>query len=186
MNRELDLLQVAIQDASRAAFKNCLEAHPSEQFYAFALYTDDNLMGMNAAANSEEGYQKEVDKNKEYLDEIGTVDLQHLRWATVEWSYDHLGKQYFQNVDNSLRQASQNEFETNNEFQIRKAQVLNAMIVAWRNLDRDGFFGIGAERKKVTIFASTSDSDQGFEAENDSARALNPDSVFQSFIARYE
>jgi uncharacterized protein DUF4303 len=109
-----------------------------------------------------------------------------LRWATVEWSYDHLGKEYFQDVDNSLSQVSQNKLETNNQFQIRKAQVLNTMIVALRNLDSEGLFGIGAERKKVTVFASTSDSDQGFEAENDSARALNPDSVFQSFMARYE
>ena len=190
MNQEFDLLQVVIQDTARMVFKNLLETHQGEQFYVFALYTDDSLASMYAAANSEEGYQRQLDENKKVWGalgtELGTADLQILRWAIVEWAYDFVGKEHFQGVDNMLSQVSQNKFEISDELQIRKAQILNIMIVALRNLDQEGLFGIGENRRKVTIFASTSDSNQGFEAENNSARALNPASVVQSFIARYE
>ena len=186
MNREFDLLRVAIQNATRVTFKNLLETHQDEQFYVFALYTDDSLTSIYAAANSEEGYQKQVDKNKEVWSKLGIADFKSIRWTIVEWAYDYVGKENFQDVNNLLCQVSKNKFQNDNESPTSKEQVLDTMIVALRNLDREGLFGVGEDRKKVTVFASTSDSDQGFEAENDSARALNPDPVFQSFIARYE
>jgi uncharacterized protein DUF4303 len=67
MNREFELFRVAIQNAARAAFKNLLEVHRDEEFYAFALYTDDNLTGITAAAIVSKGIKKQSTSIKRRL-----------------------------------------------------------------------------------------------------------------------
>ncbi len=191
LNLDYDKLRTAILDAARLSFTNLLEAHPDEQFYAFSLYTDDDVTSVYSSANSEEEYQQAIIKFKEAFDEdeMEKADLNSLRWAYVEWAYDCFGKVYFEDLNNLLGDINQNKAEmTINDFIMHKKQVLNALITALYDLNKEGLFGDGEDREQVTVFASTSDcdSDEGFQSQNDSAKILNPESVFQSFLTRYE
>ncbi|WP_254217692.1 DUF4303 domain-containing protein [Burkholderia multivorans] len=60
------------------------------------------------------------------------------------------------------------------------------MIEVLRLLDQEGLFATGAEREKITLFVTISDDDGSVDLENKSAKVLNPPSVFDRFIKRYD
>jgi hypothetical protein len=55
------------------------------------------------------------------------------------------------------------------------------MIRALADLDKEGFFGTGEARERVTLFCTISDSDDAPGLENESARRLNPAAVYEAF-----
>ena len=196
MSVDFQALRTATREAAEQAFAEVRGAHPDEHFYAFALYTDDGVMTVEPAANTEEGFRRKVGDGRE----TNPAQSNYYRWATAEWAYEAAGSEHFQaaydllNVperyDGDGAEEAEEEdpdeaFEEDERFVAFKKQVIETMVEALSRLDSEGFFGSGGVREEVTLFVSISDSDAAQEVENDSARKLNPPAVYERFAARY-
>lgn len=168
-------LRKEIKDAARRAFEAVTRSHPSEGFYAFALYSDDGAMTVAPAANSEEGL---VRKAQEY----SYSDIPDwLRWSTAEWDYEHVGSEHFAAVHEILN-VQYDCSET--EFEAFRTKLYETMIQALGDLDAEEFFGTKEMREAVTVFCSISDSDGAEQLEDASAQQLNPSTVYEKFKNR--
>ena len=177
--------QAAVRDGARAAFREVRAVHPSEHFYAFALYTDDGVMTVVPAANSEESFGRKGG---------GKAEAAYYRWATGEWAYKAVGSEHFgaayvllngEGRDGEDAEA-EDEWEESPQFAEFRRQVIESLVGALVDLEGEGFFGRGAAREGVTVFVSVSDSDDTVEIENESARRLNPPAVYERFAGRYQ
>jgi len=173
-------LRVLIRDGAKRAFTSVRDEHPDEQFYAFALYTDDGAMSLLPAANSEQRYQHAVE-NYGFTDER---ELKYLRWSTAEWAYEAFGN-HFRAVDERFDPPDYDDPNDVAAFVAFQQQFHAAIVNALSDLDADGFFGTGDAREKVTVFVTISDSDEAERLERKSVRKLNPRPVYQRFIHRY-
>lgn len=169
--------QKEIAQATRASFGDLRSAHPSEHFYAYSLYTDGSAMTIMPAANSLEAL---ADVRKE-LDVEDDEQAPELKWSTGEWRYEAWKASGFNGISSKLRSRIESE-----DVAVRAKEVHADMIAAFRLLDRDGFFGVGAARDEIVLFVSISDDDAAFRLENESARILNSPAVFQAFATRYQ
>jgi hypothetical protein len=155
--------------------------HPEEDFYAFALYTDDGAMTVCPAANSEQGHQQAAAESGE----TDPDELRYWRWATAEWPCKADGEDQFQAAYDLLNPDDRDD-DDDEAFEELMVRLLDAMTDALGDLDEEGFFGTGAARDRVTLFVTISDSDLAEETENESAERLNPTSVFNRFAARWD
>jgi hypothetical protein len=57
------------------------------------------------------------------------------------------------------------------------------LVAALKRMDENGFFAKG--REDITLFISSSDDDEAFGMENQSAKRLNPEQVYTPFLVRY-
>ncbi|RQU04049.1 DUF4303 domain-containing protein [Burkholderia cepacia] len=171
-----------IADAARVTYRALLAAHPGEHFYAFALYTDSGAMTVVSAANSEEGLMR----IREQMEVGDDEDAPEFTWATGEWAYEAAESDSFNPLCKKLADTVLGpNFPEANFGQFFKS-LQSDMIEALRLLDQEGLFGTGAEREKITLFVTISDDNGAEELENESAKILNPPTVFDRFIKRYE
>ncbi|MBN1287971.1 MAG: DUF4303 domain-containing protein [Anaerolineae bacterium] len=174
-------LRTAVRAASEKAFTQIRENHPDEEFYAFALNTDDSVLTAVECANSEEGFQRAV-KRFAYTD---PADLSYLRWNVPEWAYESIATEFSPAVHQALNGAERSHIEESLGFVAFRERVHQTMIEALQDLEANHFFGTGNVREKITVFVSISDSDLAERLENVSAQKLNPVSVYERFLARY-
>lgn len=174
-------LRILMRDGAREAFSGIQTDHPDEQFYAFALYTDDSADSLLPAANSEQGYQRTVER----YSATDARELAYLRWSTAEWAYEafDVSKNHFRGVRECL--SSLDRSWPDESFVAFRQQYFATMINALLDLETEGFFGVGDVREKVTVFATVSDSELAEGLEKKSVRKINPRSVYQRFIHRF-
>ncbi|MBN3822062.1 DUF4303 domain-containing protein [Burkholderia sp. Ac-20384] len=170
-----------IADAARATYRALLAAHPDEHFYAFALYTDSGAMTVVPAANSDEGL-KRIRKRMEVGDDEKAPEF---TWATGEWAYESAEADSFNPLCERLADTVLGPNVPEAMFDAFFKKLQRDMIDALRQLDREGLFGIGAEREKITLFVTISDDNGAAALEHESAKVLNPPAVFDRFIKRY-
>ena len=92
MSIDFSKLHAEVKEAATTAVIELRSAHPSEHFYGFALYTDDGVAGICAAANSEEGLTSAILRYK-FKDPRENIAL---RWDTGEWQYEGFGSSHKQ------------------------------------------------------------------------------------------
>jgi hypothetical protein len=174
-------LEYEIYRAARNAFDDLRKAHPDEEFYAYALYTDSDAGTVCPAANSLREFAKAVSQESD----LSAADLAYYKWATSEWAYEFGKASYFKEISAQLM-ASVLALENQANHATFKRNVAASMTGALKKLDADGFFGVGAEREKLVLFISVTDDDSAESVENESARLLNPKSAYERFALRYE
>jgi hypothetical protein len=177
MGMDWNALQHKICKAARKAFDDLRKAHPEEEFYAYALYTDSGAMTVLGSANSVRGLEKAISQQSDAL----AATLAYYKWATPEWAYEGWKSSYFKETSEQIGTSNDRA-----AFPSFKRNVLVSMTGALKKLDDEGFFGAGAEREKVVLFISVTDDDSAESIENESANVLNPKSVFEKFALRYE
>lgn len=164
-----------IYEATKKAFISLKASFPSEDFYAYALYTDSGAMTVVPAANSLQGLQCK-------LNEDSDPSLKpYYQWASAEWKYEAWKADEFVDICKTLRESP--ERVSFNAFQI---DLFKSMTFALKRLSNEGFFGEGAEREKVTLFITISDDDCAEQVENESAKTLNPLNAARLFLARFD
>jgi hypothetical protein len=183
---DFDVLRQMIRTAARRAFEDVRLAHPDEHFYAFALYTTDDIAGVNPAANTEEGYAR---KRARYAAEWGWPEMALIgdfRWAPYSWKYECYGATHFREVGALINGNHNPERYDRSDplgFVNFKAGVFASMVLALADLESEGYFGVGQARQALTVFCSVADSGCAPWLEADSARRLNPPGVFETFAA---
>ncbi|HEX8913690.1 MAG TPA: DUF4303 domain-containing protein [Humisphaera sp.] len=186
---DFDALRADIREGAREAFAAVRKAHPGERFYAYALYSDDDPTTVCAAANTEEAVARNLERargRKDYdaADDAETAAM--YRWSTGDWAYEGLTSAKLNAVCKVLFDRAIGGGQTEAARKAFRKGVYDAMIAALAELDAEGFFGKGADRKKVTLFCSISDSDDALKLENRSAKALNPAPVVATFAKRWK
>lgn len=169
------VLSDEIYEATKKAFVSLEEAFPSEDFYAYALYTDSGAMTVVPAANSLQGLQSKLD------DDNDQSLTSYYQWASSEWKYEAWKSEEFAHISKALRESPERV-----RFDVFKENLIKAMVLALKKMDNDGFFGEGAKRKKITLFITISDDDSAEWVENESAKALNPPDTADLFLNRFD
>lgn len=119
--------------------------------------------------------------------EIGAdEDAPEFTWAIGEWAYEAAESDSFNPLCKKLAGTVPAPNFPEAKFDVFFEDLQSDMIEALRLLDQEGLFGTGAEREKITLFVTISDDDGSVEPENNSAKVLNPPSVFDRFIKRYD
>ena len=183
---EIDVRAVRreIKEAARRAFSRVRSDHPTDTFYAFALYSDGDGSTVCPSSNTEEAFArrvKECEPQRKELDEVLagsgiTFDdyMNYYRWGTSEWAHCYEGADQFETVSKLLNASS-----------IDKAAVYGSMVLGLKDLDADGFFGTGEAREAVTILCGITDSLDAVWLGLESARLMNPPPVYQAFAPQW-
>lgn len=188
-------LRREITNAARQAFAAIRSEHALERFYAFGLRTSGCAHGMMPAANSEQGFRCVLDKYERYradteatLAKIGMTYshyLKYYRWCTSEWAYETpVG---FARVWELLDECNCDIHieDSPASYDQRLGECYAAMILALKDLDREGFFGIGADREEVTVLCSNADSLETTWLTIESVRMINPATVADRFLPQW-
>jgi uncharacterized membrane protein YebE (DUF533 family) len=170
-------LRKLISEATLKFFCDLRETHTDEDFYAYALYTDSSAMTVLPSVNSTQKLQQIIEKAEDKT----LSSLAYYKWATSEWAYEGGQTDGFREISKKLRNSADREC-----FDQFKQKVLQTMIAALKALDEDGVFGTGVQREQVVLFITIVDDNDAEKIENESAKLLNPFSIYDIFIRRYE
>ncbi len=176
-------LRSIFRDDARDAYEDLIERRRGEHICAFALVTDDDVMGASAAGDTTERRTKRLSTRqprnaaeKKYLEwEFG--------WNTGEWDDIYTeqrprtkrprmdAKAYFQSMISFRKRWAAQSGQSGHAF---KRNALCAMVDALTDLDRQGLFGDGKRREEITLFVEITDSDASDIVKLKTARLLNP------------
>ncbi|OUT62203.1 MAG: hypothetical protein CBB71_02665 [Rhodopirellula sp. TMED11] len=166
-----------LRDGLRATFTELMAENPDLSFYTFALFTDDSLQFAHAAANSEEGLVKTLERYNADRDDDEPVTSNNMRWAYGDWQFfpieaeEHLAPVNLVLQDNFT--AEEDVFEAQIE------SLWKALLKGFSLLNEEGFFGEGDARSKITLLVVGHLSD---ETVDEWVEALNPEDVAQRFL----
>lgn len=165
--------------AASAAFGSLISEKSDEHFYAFALYTDEYAETISPSANSIERYEAKLRDTGE-SDEL---QIAAYKWATANWAYEAWNSKLFAGIYRELEKHRKTLPESEEDFALYKNSVHECMVAALKRMDENGFFAKG--RENITLFISSSDDDEAFDMENESAKRLNPEQIYLPFLQRY-
>lgn len=175
----LDAFNNQVYDALKAAFSELLHANPDQDFYAFALWTDDSLQFLHAVANTEEGLDSTVKHYKETIDPKYNTTSTHanLRWSYGDWlHFPEVGAEHFEKINEVLHANFHQEEGAFNEL---TESLWPYLLQAFQRLESEHFFGTGHDRSKITLLLV---GDLPTELVESWVTALNPADVAARFI----
>ncbi len=158
-------LRGLLTDAARAAFGELREGHPDEACYGFALELSPGGATVAASANTEEGLLRAAARYTAdgygSIEALASHEAGSLRWRTADWEYRSLGAEHF---------AAANALIAETVDPRDPGEVMDALVGACRDLNREDFFGWGPERDAVVVLVLTGDPADLLEL----ARDVNP------------
>ena len=90
------------------------------------------------------------------------------KWGTAEWAYEAWKSELFKGIYRDLEIHRKTLPESEVDHALYKNSVHECMISALERMDENGFFAKG--REDITLFISSSDNDEAFDMENQSAK----------------
>jgi hypothetical protein len=120
------------------------------------------------------------------LRDTGETDEQQIayyKWATAEWPYEAFRKELFTGIYRDLENHRKTLPKSSAEYEAYKKSVHECMISALKRMDENGFFAKG--RENIALYISSSDGDEAYDLENESAKRLNPEKIYLPFLKRY-
>lgn len=159
-------LQSRLSATLLVAFDALLVEIDGETPYAIALVTCESAMSIGFAATTEEHLA---------VQEFNADDAAYYRWSTAEWRNEGWRDDLFQDFTRSPRT------DTGDPGAYFDA-IVEAMQMALANLrsERD------PQLEGVTLFATVTDDDIAEDTENRTAKMLNPPSLSEGFLRRYD
>lgn len=179
-----------IYKAIKKDAKRVLKEIDGEQLYSVALVTDSDCITLFMALNT---YEFLETADEEYLemvkDDLSEEDMRQIKkgevcltkWLPDEWGYsdDECGE--LSKISQALykKEASNPE-----EYTKYKSLFFDTVTSAFKKVIDEKSFGENSE--EVTYFISTSDGDKIYEIENNSAKKLNSEKIYEQFLNRKE
>lgn len=180
MERFFGMFQEQLIDALRADCTELIKHIGAERLYAVALVTDSDAGTVYLGMNTEESLQRRVEYYNREMDGGYSSDHPTLRWMPDEWGYSDsdLGRSCLVEVSNMLLNREDYSDESRTAF-------YEAATRALQKLDEEGVFA-SIPRSSLTLFVSVTDDDEAEQVEDDSAKLLNPQEVYQQFAERFD
>ena len=135
--------------------------------------------GLCPSANSIEQHEAKILKRGE----TDQLSIAAFKWSTAEWAYEFWKAELFTGIYKELEKYRKSLPDTKSEEESYKNSVHQCMIAALKQMKERGFFKNISEN--VVIFISSSNDDEAFDLENYSAKELNSEAAYLSFIERY-
>jgi hypothetical protein len=187
-----------IKEGAKAYFTRLRAKFPDEVFYVYvAVGSDDDARLVHFTANSLSGYEKDAAKYLADEEEVKSHKEQgfhhqvlYYKWGFPEWGW-YQGGETDVDAFYDLIDAAEDEDEDLDpsvppglEVNVNlRSQSYAATVLGLRDLDVEGFFDTGLEREKVTLYFTLIDSEEANWLAIESARLLNPPTVFERFFA---
>ena len=200
LNIDDQAVRSGLREAARRSFTRVRAEYPGERFYAFALCSDEEAQSACASANTEEGFQWRLEGNQKYRKSTEAAIAKHgmtwadytnyYRWNLPEWAYHQVGVREFRALDPLIldpihQRAQELEDEDPEGFDDHRARLYGSMILAMKDLDADGYFGEGNERRTLVLLCDLVEPPEKYWFAVESAKALNPPDVFQGFLTQW-
>lgn len=197
----IDPAQLAhrVHVAAKGVFTDLLRAHPDQAFYAFGLWTDDSLQFLHPMANTEASLSETVQGYQQTVDPKYGIVSSHdsLRWSYGDWGFascdeaghfDEINRLLSENFDRMVETEDEDEDEDEDDtlFVDEINRLTDAVATGLYRLDKEGLFGAGKARGKVTLMLVGDLASELIEA---SVKVLNPPAVYvryKSSKARHE
>ena len=188
---DTDKLTREIAAAAKRCFSDLLsEIGDESDLYGFALYTVDDLAGINPSASTELGFQSRRGKLLNDNRQIGWLKKNNIdvdacllgdyRWSVYEWEYECYGHSNFDKSSEILSHSVQNlSDDVVDGYMILTAQALACFTVALSHLKTEPIFR-DLETKPILFCSKPSSADTTW-LEHESARILNDDNQFAMF-----
>lgn len=145
------LLTTAISEGA-AALQRAIETFPTESFYVFCFYTDNDVTSIYPTANTVEALQR-IDGYED--------DENYYRWSPAEWQLDfgQYGKPDLMAQTNKLLYPDyESESEEPDEcFDLRKQKTLNTLTTALLSIRESGLFSCAAAHEQLAFWVNISD-----------------------------
>jgi hypothetical protein len=143
------------------------------------LYTDGDARGATPAANTEEALLRAIKRYSEK--DYKPPERGHLRYIPDEWEYS--GPKGDTNAWCKIWTINERLCENDAaSFRAYKRKALDAMILALKDLDADGYFGIGPQRELITLMIWLTDSPEALTWWGRSIKRLNPKTVYDRVV----
>lgn len=159
--------------ATQAAFTELLARHPTEEFYSFALYSDEGAMTVCPAANTLAHLAAQLPEDQLYA-----------KFEPAEWKYEMVGADV--QFDALSRQLSDyvlhTEFAEPDGFEQFRQQLYATCVAVLDALRQQRFFDEAAGRPVFLLF-SVSDSDTPAEELAQIVSRLNHNEYRDEYLA---
>ena len=140
--------QQQLTQATQAAFRELLAAHRAEDFYSFALYSDEGALTVCPAANT-----------LAHLAAQPPEDQAYAKFEPAEWAYERRGAEaQFEELSRQLRTHVLGEDLAAEAFEQFRQQLYATCVAVLAELRQQQFFDQAAGREVFLLF-SVSDSD---------------------------
>ena len=170
-------LRVAFKEDLAAAWTYFCAKHPDYTPYAFVLYGVEGRPRLSPHVLAEQSLTTVAQK---YLEKGHHDTLDEARSAL---RYSVPDSPLFSELENQLStvDAMVEPHATTLDETSGYALLARAAMAALKELDAEGLFGTGPDRERLLVMIVTEDTEKNWSM--DSARRLNPKSVFQRFEA---
>lgn len=162
----LDLIKTELKKSVYQHYKSICSKYPEEHFYAYCLYTDDDVTSIGPVSNK--------------TSEINNNDIEHLnyyKYCPEEWSdWDDYG--LFDHV-NTLIKNYYKEMEDN--FEEYRESILKEALQILKEIDNEGLFGVKSDERFLVLWISDSNDKYIFL----SAKELNTQKVCDEFNSEF-
>lgn len=170
-------LTLDVANAAKKSFARLISTHDNESFYAFSLYTDSSAMTVLAAANSLQKLEQKVSSSSP----LTPQDEAYYKWATSEWGYEAIDAQQFKEISTALRGSQDRK-----DFSCFKEKLIDCLTKALHCFKESPEFKKNSPVNKVFFFVSVTDDDNFECIENETAKILNNEELYNEFLARYD
>lgn len=175
-------LRSIYRDDARQAYLDFVERRSGEHICAFALGTDDELMGVTPCGDTLEQRAQRLAKWPPRNSAEQKCHEWAFGWNTGEWESiytrelpckhpSRVGPKEMLEGMLAFRRQWRQSGRSARSF---RRNVLRAMVDALTDLDNERLFGSGPAREKVTIFVEITDSYDSEVVKLATARMLNP------------
>lgn len=173
-------LSKQVRDALRKTFTALLASNQGQSFYTFAVFTDDSLQFLSAAANTEEALASTVQRYRREVDPKynTTSTINGMRWSHGDWGFFPVddGEEHLSDINSVLQD---NFHAEENVFEAQIEPLWQALLDGFVQLEKEGFFGASDARSRITLLL-VGDIDE--EIVDQWAAALNPPDVAEQYI----
>jgi hypothetical protein len=172
------LLRTTLTEELREAWRTLTQRHPGERFYSFGFYTAALAEYLMVTASTEEGLARVT---AEYVQRDGgdpALRRMALRWSAGD-SPLHDECADLLPSSTALRDAGPDPYDDSPEGDAAVSLVYEVAVEALGALDREGLFGVGADRAALVLGLWSGDQEN--EERVAFARMLNPPPVAERF-----
>jgi hypothetical protein len=188
---DFERLTAALRPACEKTFGELLAKHAMDLPYCVAVFTSGDLGYLLPTMMTESGLASTVEayrRNPSYRDEGKEALSLALRWNPCDSPLHLIGEEAFrgvQDVVDDVREVlhSIDTDQGRDEFQDFWSQIIDVIAGVLAALDRNGLFGLGAERERLFVAIMMGDQD---DSVLEIGRRLNPAKSYARFRADWD
>lgn len=177
-------LRSIYRDDARQAYMDFVERRPREQICAFALATDEEVMGASPCGDTIERRNQRLARRPPRNAAEQKYHAWSFGWNTGEWDDIYTAEQPSakpsrvepKEMFEGMLAFRHQWLESGGGENAFRRNALRTMVDALADLDKEGLFGNGSKRKEMTLFVEITDSEEGEILKMVSANLLNPPS----------